>query len=236
MPSQGNPDATPAFLSVAPQFTVPDVVAASKYYCDVLGFRSLGFFGSPPVFAMVARGAVDHRGAAHPRLRDARAGDRGLPRAAPRLRRGPGRVVATRAGYLGRALGRTTYAPGLHPSACELSVASRSSSSWFSRSRSMPGLNPNEWPLTENRGGLLAVSRPRRSTSLTIAFTGLPERRVSSRSILATSESRVRGFFTLASSCKRHGCQGTRYAVFSRRRIHSSPNSFARQRLTSGIA
>ena len=51
--------ATPAFLSVAPQFTVPDVVAASNYYCDVLGFKSLGFFGSPPVFAIVARGTVE---------------------------------------------------------------------------------------------------------------------------------------------------------------------------------
>ena len=49
----------PAFLSVAPHFTVPDVVAASKYWCDVLGFRNLGFFGNPPVFAMVGRGPVE---------------------------------------------------------------------------------------------------------------------------------------------------------------------------------
>lgn len=49
----------PAFRSVAPQFTVRDVVAASKYYCDVLGFKHLGFFGEPPVFAMVGRGPVE---------------------------------------------------------------------------------------------------------------------------------------------------------------------------------
>jgi hypothetical protein len=50
---------TPAFLSVAPQFTVPDVVAAASYYCDVLGFESRGLFGEPPVFAMVGRGDVE---------------------------------------------------------------------------------------------------------------------------------------------------------------------------------
>ena len=49
----------PAFLSAAPQFTVPDVVAASRYYSEVLGFLSSGFFGNPPVFAIVARGSVE---------------------------------------------------------------------------------------------------------------------------------------------------------------------------------
>jgi hypothetical protein len=34
---------------VAPQFTVPDVVAAARYYGDVLGFENRGFFGDPPV-------------------------------------------------------------------------------------------------------------------------------------------------------------------------------------------
>ncbi len=48
-----------AFLTVAPQFTVPDVVAAASYYKDVLGFETRGFFGEPPVFAMVGRGAVE---------------------------------------------------------------------------------------------------------------------------------------------------------------------------------
>ena len=49
----------PVFQSVAPHFTVSDVVAASKYYSEVLGFRSLGFFGTPPVFATVERGGVE---------------------------------------------------------------------------------------------------------------------------------------------------------------------------------
>jgi catechol 2,3-dioxygenase-like lactoylglutathione lyase family enzyme len=46
-------------LGVAPQFTVADVVAAATYYRDVLGFENRGFFGEPPVFAMVGRGAVE---------------------------------------------------------------------------------------------------------------------------------------------------------------------------------
>jgi catechol 2,3-dioxygenase-like lactoylglutathione lyase family enzyme len=41
--------------SIAPQFVVPDVVAAAEYYRDFLGFRILGFFGQPPVFSTVAR-------------------------------------------------------------------------------------------------------------------------------------------------------------------------------------
>lgn len=28
---------SPAFLGVAPQFSVPDVVTAASYYCEVLG-------------------------------------------------------------------------------------------------------------------------------------------------------------------------------------------------------
>ena len=51
--------AHPAFLTVAPQFTVPDVIAAATYYCDVLGFENRGFFGDPPVFAMLGRGGVE---------------------------------------------------------------------------------------------------------------------------------------------------------------------------------
>jgi catechol 2,3-dioxygenase-like lactoylglutathione lyase family enzyme len=46
-------------LGVAPQFSVPDVVIAASYYCDVLGFENRGFFGEPPVFAMLGRGAVE---------------------------------------------------------------------------------------------------------------------------------------------------------------------------------
>lgn len=44
---------------VSPQFVVPDVTSAAEYYRDVLGFRILGYFQDPPVFAMVARDAVE---------------------------------------------------------------------------------------------------------------------------------------------------------------------------------
>jgi catechol 2,3-dioxygenase-like lactoylglutathione lyase family enzyme len=52
-------ESAPGFLTVAPQFTVPDVVAAASYYCDILGFENRGFFGDPPVFAMLGRGEVE---------------------------------------------------------------------------------------------------------------------------------------------------------------------------------
>jgi catechol 2,3-dioxygenase-like lactoylglutathione lyase family enzyme len=44
---------------VNPQFVVPDVVAAAEYYRDIFGFRVLGYFLDPPVFAMVARDDVE---------------------------------------------------------------------------------------------------------------------------------------------------------------------------------
>jgi catechol 2,3-dioxygenase-like lactoylglutathione lyase family enzyme len=44
---------------VSPQFVVPDVVAAAEYYRDTLGFKILSYFLDPPVFAMVARDAVE---------------------------------------------------------------------------------------------------------------------------------------------------------------------------------
>ncbi len=50
---------SPGFLKVAPQFTVPNVVAAASYYCDVLGFENRGFFGTPPVFVILGRGDVE---------------------------------------------------------------------------------------------------------------------------------------------------------------------------------
>ena len=53
------PVARPQFQAVAPQFTVPDVVAAARYYTDVLGFETRGFFGDPPVFAMLGRGPIE---------------------------------------------------------------------------------------------------------------------------------------------------------------------------------
>jgi hypothetical protein len=49
----------PSFKSIAPQFVVPDVVGTAEYYRDQLGFGILGYFGEPPVFAMVARDGVE---------------------------------------------------------------------------------------------------------------------------------------------------------------------------------
>jgi Glyoxalase/Bleomycin resistance protein/Dioxygenase superfamily len=45
--------------SIAPQFAVPDVIAAAEHYRDILGFRILGYFGQPPVFSIVARDNVE---------------------------------------------------------------------------------------------------------------------------------------------------------------------------------
>ena len=44
---------------VAPQFVVVDVVKTAEYYRDSLGFNILGFFSTPPVFAMVERDGVE---------------------------------------------------------------------------------------------------------------------------------------------------------------------------------
>ena len=44
---------------IAPQFVVPDVVKTADYYRGVLGFKILGFFLDPPVFAMVGRDEVE---------------------------------------------------------------------------------------------------------------------------------------------------------------------------------
>jgi catechol 2,3-dioxygenase-like lactoylglutathione lyase family enzyme len=41
-----------------PQFTVPDVVRTAEYYRDVLGFKISSYWGSPPVFVIVARDDV----------------------------------------------------------------------------------------------------------------------------------------------------------------------------------
>jgi uncharacterized glyoxalase superfamily protein PhnB len=47
------------FKSIAPSFVVSDVVATAEYYRDVFGFKILGYFADPPVFAMVGRGGVE---------------------------------------------------------------------------------------------------------------------------------------------------------------------------------
>jgi catechol 2,3-dioxygenase-like lactoylglutathione lyase family enzyme len=53
--------------AICPTFVVSDVVATVEYYRDVLGFKILGYFLDPPVFAMVARDAAEiHFGKADP--------------------------------------------------------------------------------------------------------------------------------------------------------------------------
>jgi len=54
------PEAKPAarLLMVSPEFIVPDVVKSAEYYRDTLGFKVLGFFLDPPVYAMVERDSV----------------------------------------------------------------------------------------------------------------------------------------------------------------------------------
>jgi catechol 2,3-dioxygenase-like lactoylglutathione lyase family enzyme len=47
------------FKRIATQFVVDDVVRTAEYYRDVLGFEMLGYFGDPPVYAMVARDAAE---------------------------------------------------------------------------------------------------------------------------------------------------------------------------------
>ncbi|MGD9561422.1 MAG: VOC family protein [Pyrinomonadaceae bacterium] len=47
------------FKKIATQFVVEDVVATAEYYCSVLGFKLLGYFADPPVYAMVARDDVE---------------------------------------------------------------------------------------------------------------------------------------------------------------------------------
>ncbi|HZP47994.1 MAG TPA: VOC family protein [Vicinamibacterales bacterium] len=57
----------PTLTAIAPQFVVDDVRVAAEYYRDVLGFRILGYFLDPPVFAMVARDRAEiHFGKADP--------------------------------------------------------------------------------------------------------------------------------------------------------------------------
>ena len=59
------PDAALTFKKLAPQFVVPDVVMTAEFYRDELGFKILGYFLDPPVYAMVSRdGAEIHFGKA----------------------------------------------------------------------------------------------------------------------------------------------------------------------------
>jgi len=53
------PPTAPRFDTAVPQFTVPDVVRTAEYYRDVLGFQIAGYWGTPPVFAIVWRDRVE---------------------------------------------------------------------------------------------------------------------------------------------------------------------------------
>jgi hypothetical protein len=44
---------------IIPQFVVPDVVPAAEHYIQKLGFKLLGYFLDPPVYAMVERDDVE---------------------------------------------------------------------------------------------------------------------------------------------------------------------------------
>jgi uncharacterized glyoxalase superfamily protein PhnB len=46
------------FQGINPHFVVRDVVEAAEYYRDVFGFKILGYYWDPPVFAMVGRDDV----------------------------------------------------------------------------------------------------------------------------------------------------------------------------------
>jgi uncharacterized glyoxalase superfamily protein PhnB len=46
------------FQGINPHFVVQDVVVAAEYYRDVFGFKILGYFWDPPVFAMMGRDDV----------------------------------------------------------------------------------------------------------------------------------------------------------------------------------
>ena len=47
------------FERLSPQLVVPDVVTTAEYYRDELGFKILGYFADPPVYAMVERDEVE---------------------------------------------------------------------------------------------------------------------------------------------------------------------------------
>ncbi|HCZ34452.1 MAG TPA: hypothetical protein DHV26_00830 [Cytophagales bacterium] len=49
----------PKFLQLAPQLVVADVVKTAEYYRDMLGFKILGYWHNPPVFAIIGRDGVE---------------------------------------------------------------------------------------------------------------------------------------------------------------------------------
>jgi hypothetical protein len=53
--AQASASAKARLKAINPHFIVRDVVTTAEHYRDILGFQILGYFGNPPVFAMVAR-------------------------------------------------------------------------------------------------------------------------------------------------------------------------------------
>ncbi len=47
------------FEAIVPQFVVPNVVTTAEYYRDILGFKILGYFLDPPVYAMVGLDGIE---------------------------------------------------------------------------------------------------------------------------------------------------------------------------------
>lgn len=45
--------------AIHPVFLVDDIVKSAEYYRDVLGFTFNRYWGEPPCFCMVARGAIE---------------------------------------------------------------------------------------------------------------------------------------------------------------------------------
>jgi hypothetical protein len=58
-PLSSNGAATIRFEAAIPQFTVHDVVRTAEYHRDVLGFEIVGYWATPPVFAIVRRDQVE---------------------------------------------------------------------------------------------------------------------------------------------------------------------------------
>ncbi|HEX6314802.1 MAG TPA: VOC family protein [Gemmatimonadaceae bacterium] len=50
---------SPGIRGIVPQFTVPDVVSTAEYYRDVWGFSISGYWGDPPVFAIVEHDGIE---------------------------------------------------------------------------------------------------------------------------------------------------------------------------------
>ena len=52
-------DRSAKFSKMAPQFVVTNVIKTAEFYRDKLGFKILGYFLDPPVYAMLERDSVE---------------------------------------------------------------------------------------------------------------------------------------------------------------------------------